>query len=222
MRSDRTLTGKALPVGRAETMLFVDNGVGQMLKDEGLLDDGVRTDNDGDKAIGHALTEGRLRELCRLLISHAGGKYAALVPCDEPDRDRVVAEIGDKGGEMLFCQYLGRAKIGRLQIGVCDQVARCRGYSGFPAPHVALEESEHWMSLFEVSDDSLDSSRLRTGSREREGRNKVRKCGTVYGDRQRALGESLLSTPREGELKRKYLLEGEALLRYCRILLALW
>jgi hypothetical protein len=78
----------------------------------------------------------------------------------------MVAEVRDKGREMLLGEYLGGAEIGGLKhprdpIGGQrgrDQVAGRRCDRRFPAPDIALEKAKHRVRFLKVFDNGVDGA----------------------------------------------------------------
>lgn len=132
----------------AEAVLFVDDGQSQFVESDGVLDQGMSTDDDLDAAEAEVV-----EDLVAVGFCCRSG--------EEGDID--FGEEFVEGLEMLSCENLGRCHHGCL-IAVCNRVqSRKGGDDGFAGANIALDEAAHGERSGEVVGDFFEGADLGVG-----------------------------------------------------------
>ncbi len=150
-----------------EAVLFVDDHRTEAGEVDGVLDQGMRSDDDVDRAVGQAGQN----------IPAVGTRHPVR---QQLDAQRSITEqvvgIGDvHPGEqrpyarcVLVGEHLGRRHQGRLVPALHCGEHRGHGHDGLAGTHVALQQPVHRVRCGEVGLDLVDRAQLGTGERVRQ------------------------------------------------------
>ena len=149
MRRDIIFPNQFLPLGCAETVLFVDNDIREVFEFDGLLDQGVRADQNRNFAVRNPFQKLRTRNIRPAFGVYFRRKFATARTGDERDLYRQMFEVSNKRFEMLGGQDFRGAHVGSLEVAECLAIrpAGSCGVDGggrdkrFAASHITFKQA---------------------------------------------------------------------------------
>ena len=194
------LVGQRQPLLDAEPVLFVDDGKAQVGKGDRLLEQGVGSDGDGQRA-GSQRRQGHATR---------AGTAAARQQAD------LHARGGQKGGqrfEMLLGQDFRGRHDRRLSAGVvCACCGQC-GHDRLAAADIALEQAHHALAGGKVAADLRQRPALRARQREGQMRFYSPECGSAEWVGPGGAAALMVAHQRHRKLARQQFVVGEAAAR---------
>jgi hypothetical protein len=148
------LVAQSKPLVHAETMLFVDDGQGQIVEGHRLLHQRVRADHHLRRAGSH-------------IGQHAGTRFAGDLAGQPGHADAQRFQPLAQVGQVLLGQQFGRGGERGLLARFHREHGCHRRDHGLAAAHVALHQPHHWRGLRQVMADLREHALLRTGQRKR-------------------------------------------------------